>query len=115
MATVSTTKPLIHVQLAEELGDFWSLSISESNGVYTATAEVPQERLEAVVAAHVPVDKDGNRRTLEERAQQALAVNAAYLALATPTQAQAGAQVKALTRQVQALIRLQLGQLDATE
>lgn len=51
-----------------------------------------------------------NRQTLQARAAQALASNQTYLALAAPTQAQAVAQVGALTRQVNALIRLATAQ-----
>lgn len=46
---------------------------------------------------------------LHGKARQALTNNAAYLALATPTNAQNAAQVKALTRQINALIRLLVG------
>lgn len=53
--------------------------------------------------------------TLEQRAAQALETNRTYLALSSPTAAQTAAQVRALTRQVQALIRLNLGVLDGTD
>lgn len=53
-----------------------------------------------------------NRGTLTTRASAALTGNASFLAIATPTAAQVAAQVKALTRQVNALIRLQVGALD---
>ncbi len=52
-----------------------------------------------------------NRSELEKKAVQALANNATFLAIATPTAAQNAAQAKALTRQVNALIRLQLADL----
>ena len=52
--------------------------------------------------------QDTNRGTIEDRLRQALAGNATYLAIATPTAAQTTAQAKALTRQVSALIRHQL-------
>lgn len=58
---------------------------------------------------------DGNRTTLEQRAATALANNRDFLALTTPTNAQTLAQVKALTRQNTALIRLVLGALDSTD
>lgn len=55
-----------------------------------------------------------NRDQLNVRAHQALAVNATFLGLAPPTNAQVVAQVQRLTRQVNALIRLQLDELDDT-
>lgn len=54
-------------------------------------------------------------RAVQDRALSALDVNAAFLALASPTNAQLAAQVKALTRQSTALIRLVLGSLDSTD
>lgn len=60
-------------------------------------------------------DEMVNERTLRDQANTALANNAAYLALPSPTQAQAIAQVEALTRQVNKIIRLVLGRLEDTE
>jgi hypothetical protein len=53
-----------------------------------------------------------NRRALITKATNALTGNTTYLALASPTTAQNTAQVRALTRQVNALIRLTAKQLD---
>jgi hypothetical protein len=53
-----------------------------------------------------------NRDTLYERAGQALITNAEYLAIPSPTQAQALQQVRQLTRQVSATIRLLLAERD---
>jgi hypothetical protein len=48
-------------------------------------------------------------------AAQALAANSEFLALTSPTNAQSVAQVKALTRQVNALIRILIDALDTTD
>jgi hypothetical protein len=55
------------------------------------------------------------RRNLEDRARAALDTNRTFLALASPTNAQTLAQVRQLTRQNTALIRLLLNQLDSTD
>ncbi len=52
---------------------------------------------------------------IEAKAEQALAANATYLALTTPTVAQNTVQIRLLTRECNALIRLLLGQFDDTE
>lgn len=54
----------------------------------------------------------GNQGALLQRAQTALTNNQTYLAIAAPTQAQAVAQVAALTRQTNGLIRFLLGAFD---
>jgi hypothetical protein len=73
----------------------------DGNVVETHTVEIPPE--------------EDNRRTIEASAAQALAANRTFLAIASPTNAQNAAQVKALTRQMNALIRLTLGHLDGTD
>lgn len=60
------------------------------------------------------VTANTNRTTIQTQAATALANNRTYLALASPTNAQTLAQVKALTRQNNGLIRLLLNQLDGT-
>lgn len=63
-----------------------------------------------------PIDVVGNnRRSIEEQARGALAVNRTYIARATPTPAQTAAQVQALSRQVNGLLRVMLNQLDGTD
>lgn len=52
-----------------------------------------------------------NERQLVQRAQTALSDNATFLALGTPTAAQNAAQMKRLTRQMNALIRITLCEL----
>lgn len=56
-----------------------------------------------------------NATTVRDKASTALADNKAFLAVASPTNAQVVAQVKALTRQNNALIRLALNRFDATD
>lgn len=53
--------------------------------------------------------------TLANQATAALTANKTYAALASPSNAQVAAQVKALTQQVNALIRLQLRRLDTAD
>lgn len=62
-----------------------------------------------------PPVADTNKRTLVDRAAAALASNAAFLAIVTPTNAQVVAQVRLLTRECTALIRLAVNQLDTTD
>ena len=52
--------------------------------------------------------------TIRAAATNALATNATFLGLATPTNAQVLAQVQALTRQMDGVIRLLTGRLEAT-
>lgn len=55
-----------------------------------------------------------NQQNITAKAQAALVNNVTFLAIGSPTQAQAITQVQALTRQVDALIRMVLNQFDAT-
>lgn len=55
-----------------------------------------------------------NQQTLQSQAQTALVNNRAFLAIGSPSNAQVSTQVKALTNQVQALIRMALNQFDGT-
>ena len=60
-------------------------------------------------------DVGANPALLRDRLRQAFIVNAAYLALSPPTQAQAVQQVERLTREFNALLRLLAGQTDDTD
>ena len=55
-----------------------------------------------------------NRATMVTQATTALAGNATYIALASPSAAQNTAQIKALTQQNNKIIRLLVNKLDAT-
>ena len=63
----------------------------------------------------VPTPEQVNAVTLRSRLLQALAANAAYLGLATPTNAQNTAHLRRATQELSALIRLMLELLDTTE
>lgn len=54
-----------------------------------------------------------NGITVRDRAAQALVINATFLAKASPTNLETVAHVKALTRQMNGLIRMTIGQLDS--
>lgn len=77
-------------------------------------------RLMAEHSVRVQAQRDGaaversNETTVRQRAADALAANQTFLALTTPTNTQTLAQVKALTRQQNALIRLVLRRFDST-
>jgi hypothetical protein len=58
---------------------------------------------------------EANEATIRARAELALDSNAAFLDLGAPTNAEALAQIKRLTRECNGLIRLVLRQLDTTE
>lgn len=55
-----------------------------------------------------------NRDDLTAKASQALTANATYLAIASPSVAQNTAQIQRLTREVNAILRLMLNQVDDT-
>lgn len=55
-----------------------------------------------------------NRRSLEDKANQALAANSTFISIASPTNAQVLAQVKQLTRENNAIIRLLTAAFDST-
>lgn len=55
-----------------------------------------------------------NQRTIQGQAQSALTDNRTYLGIGSPTNVQIAAQVRALTQQMNGIIRLLLGQFDGT-
>lgn len=116
MSTVTTTRPINVAQFAFEFGQ--PITASQSGSQTTIDCEVPtvtQAQLQAAVDAHVAVEEAANAATLRARAANALAANKTYLARATPTAAQNTAQIRVLTQECDALIRLVLNKLDATD
>lgn len=83
------------------------------HGDYTVITTVgPNGKTEQV--QFKPGTAGANQQTLLAAAQAAITNNVAFLAIPAPTQAQGLAQIQALTRQVDALIRFALNMFDAT-
>ena len=113
--------------LAQQLADAGLVTTAAINGdtlELPGLAEDDRATAEPIVAAHSATalaaeaeseSAAANGATIRDRAAQALSTNADFLALSSPTNAQNAAQVKALTRQMNGLIRLALGRLDGTE
>ena len=58
--------------------------------------------------------ESANETTIRDKATTALGTNTTFLGITSPTNAQNAAQIKALTRQVNGLIRLAIRKLDGT-
>ena len=104
------TRTVIHedadCQVIEETTAGWPDQPGSSRGVIVEW-KPGREPVEVVQAR--------NRQTIEASARSALTANRTYVALASPTNAQNAAQVKALTRQINGVIRLLLNALDGTD
>ena len=85
----------------------------DQTGNVTATRAYTAAESASATAAIAQATATVNAATLRTQAQTALANNTTYVGIATPTNAQVVAQVQALTRQTNAIIRLLIGQLDA--
>lgn len=81
---------------------------------YQDGVEITAAQAKTLVASEPEVIAETNKRSLEAKSNTALTANATYIAIASPTNAQTTAQVKALSRQNNALIRLLLKKLDTT-
>ena len=87
-----------------------SLVYFDDNGVSITAAEA-----RALISATPEGAASVNEKALRDKAATALTANQAFLDLASPSNAQVLAQVRLLTRQINALIRLTVKQLDSTD
>jgi hypothetical protein len=87
-----------------------SLVYFDDNGVGITAAEA-----RALISATPEGAASVNEKVLRDKAATALTANQAFLDLASPSNAQVLAQVRLLTRQMNALIRLTVKQLDSTD
>lgn len=96
------------------------MTINADNVVITTTAEegtnLVTRDAEGNIVSSTPLPAERvTAKALDAKITTALTNNADFLALASPTNAQVGAQVKALTRQVNALMRLVTSRLDSAD
>lgn len=73
---------------------------------------VHPDRVEVVHSFAPPSEVEANERKVRDRARQALDANSQYLAIKAPTNAQVVAQVRLLTMMANALIRLEIGEVE---
>lgn len=101
--------------------DITSVPVTHIEWAYPRDADITvtfESDLSPAVQASVKwriMARNGAEEQLLNQAFNAMQTNRAFVNLAAPTQAQAVAQVKALSRQVNALIRRELGELDGTD
>jgi hypothetical protein len=86
----------------------------DTNGTVLVQRPLTAGESADLAARDTAATETANEATLRSRAQQAITNNTTYLGVTTPSNAQVVAQVAALTKQNAALIRLVIGQLDAT-
>lgn len=84
----------------------------DAQGVPTSRPYTAAENTEADARAVQQTFSD-NEASIRDKLRLALGANNTYLAVTTPTAAQTTTQVKSLSRQVNALIRLANQQLDS--
>lgn len=104
---------------AENMAEQWDDAIQtytawDTSGNAIETRPYTPEETAAMNAEIAASTQADNQSALQQKAQTALAANETFLGIAAPTNAQAVAQMQALTRQVDALIRLAVNALDST-
>jgi hypothetical protein len=98
-------------------GDITAVAISSMNwqaGYLEVTFTADLTPAEVLAVQQRMESRNANEETLRSQALTALQTNRDFIALPSPTQAQTLAQVKALSRQSNGVIRMLLGQLDGT-
>lgn len=86
-----------------------TLAYYDANGAPLTAAQA-----RALIAATPEGTAAVNEKSLRDKAATALTANATYLGIASPTNAQNLAQIRSLTRQMNALIRITVRALDTT-
>lgn len=119
--SVTTSQRINRDQLAAQFTGPQAFSVIgaplESTGSKTITADgVDDATLTQKVsaAAAVFVDRDANTAALQAKAVAAIQTNKTFLALASPTAAQVRDQTIALSREMNGIIKLLVGQVDDT-
>lgn len=79
---------------------------TDRNQVFNRQGQMLSEQV-----VQVDVTAEVTSADIESKARSALASNVTYLGLGSPTNAQVAAQVRALTRQINGLIRLRFADL----
>ena len=116
--------PMNPEQLADQIATTLSLSVNPQVDInptqivvtHPNVTESNRAAIQTLINAYVfdPVWSGGVLAVLLGKASTALDNNATYLAIQSPTAAQVGAQVRALTRQIDVLIRVAANKLDST-
>lgn len=86
-----------------------------AGGVVSEVWEGSPRSAEGIAAWDADVAAEANRTTIETQARQAFISNRQYINRANPTAAQTTAQVKALSQQMNAVMRLVFNDLTGTD
>lgn len=86
----------------------------DAQGIVTTQRALTTPESSQLAAQDAGAAIAANQSTVQQQAQAALVNNRTYLAVGSPNNAQVVAQMRALTQQVQGLIRLALQQFDGT-
>jgi hypothetical protein len=94
-----------------------ALSVADAQGLRdgSRTWDAATRTVVATPGFLDPAVAQSNSTTLRQQADAALATNRTFIAIASPTNAQNAAQIKALSRQNNGIIRLVIDKLDGTD